>query len=190
MLVSVPLISPVPLTAIPVTATVLSLVQLNAVPIVLLLLTIVVIDEPVQIVCDDGDATKGFTVAVTGVLGELVQTIPGVYSNSIRPMLVVEPNSLQTFCGTTLLSGYCIPSLSICTGVPLIMIVASPGAYELISPLYPKMPITSPALTGIFTGITPVDKLFCVKNTVVNALVDPEKTGGGTLPVNFRTAIL
>ena len=70
--VNVPLILPLPLAAIPVTATVLSLVQLKTVPATLPESTIVVIDSPEQIVCDDGVATAlgvGFTstVAVTGV---------------------------------------------------------------------------------------------------------------------------
>ena len=50
--------------------------------------------------------------------------------------------------------------------------------------------MTSPLLTGIFTAIFPELELFRVKNTVVNALVVAENTGGGTLPVNFTTAIL
>ena len=69
VLVNVPLISPVPLAAIPVTSTVLSLVQLNTVPATLPLFTIVVMDEPEQMDCDDGVATAlgiGLTVTVTG----------------------------------------------------------------------------------------------------------------------------
>ena len=65
VLVSVPLILPAPLAAIPVTVAVLSLVQLNTVPVTLPLFTIVVIAEPLQIVCEDGVATAlgvGFTV--------------------------------------------------------------------------------------------------------------------------------
>ena len=70
--VNVPLILPLPLAAIPVTATVLSLVQLKIVPATLPESTIVVIAEAEQIVCADGVATAlgvGFTstVAVTGV---------------------------------------------------------------------------------------------------------------------------
>ena len=65
VLVSVPLISPLPLAAIPVTATVLSLVQLKVVPLTAPLNTIVVIACPEQIVCDEGVATAsgiGLTV--------------------------------------------------------------------------------------------------------------------------------
>lgn len=51
VLVSVPLILPVPLAGIPVTATVLFLVQLNVVPATGPLNTIGVIAEPEQIVC-------------------------------------------------------------------------------------------------------------------------------------------
>ena len=70
--VNVPLILPVPLAAIPVTATVLSLVQLYVVPLTLPLSTIVVIVAAEQMVCDDGVATAfgvGLTntVAVIGV---------------------------------------------------------------------------------------------------------------------------
>ena len=70
--VSAPLISPVPLAAIPVTATVLFLVQLNVVPPIVPLSTIVVIAVPEQIVCEAGVAVAsgvGFTstVAVIGV---------------------------------------------------------------------------------------------------------------------------
>jgi hypothetical protein len=71
--VNAPLISPVPLAAIPVTA-VLLLVQLNVVPLTAPVNTIVVIVAPEQIVCDAGVATAsgvGFTntVAVIGVPG-------------------------------------------------------------------------------------------------------------------------
>jgi len=45
VLVSTPLMSPLPLAGMPVTVTVLSLVQLNVVPVVLLVRTIVVIAE-------------------------------------------------------------------------------------------------------------------------------------------------
>jgi hypothetical protein len=59
VLVSVPLIFPEPLAAIPVTVDVLSLVQLKVVPATLLLNTIFVMGIPEQIVCDRGvaDAT-------------------------------------------------------------------------------------------------------------------------------------
>ena len=72
VLTSMPLMFPLPLAAIPVTATVLSLVQLKVVPATAPDNTIVVIAAPEQTVCDDGVATAvgvGFTstVAVTGV---------------------------------------------------------------------------------------------------------------------------
>ena len=71
VLVKLPLILPVPLAAIPVTVTTLSLVQLYTVPATLPLSTIVVIAEPEQIVWLDGVATAlgiGLTtiVAVIG----------------------------------------------------------------------------------------------------------------------------
>jgi hypothetical protein len=76
VLVSAPLMSPVPLAAIPVTSALLSLVQAKVVPGVALVFTIVVIVEPEQIVCEDGVALAtgdGFTrtVAVTGTPGQL-----------------------------------------------------------------------------------------------------------------------
>ena len=72
VLVSVPLILPAPLAAIPVTVATLSLVQLNTVPATLPVITIVVIGTAEQTVCDEGAATAfgvGFTstVAVIGV---------------------------------------------------------------------------------------------------------------------------
>ena len=78
VLVSVPLILPVPLAAIPVAATVLSLVQLNTVPATLPLKLIVEIAEPEQMVCDDGVATAlgiGFTTTVA-VIGVPVHVTP------------------------------------------------------------------------------------------------------------------
>ena len=67
VLVSVPLILPEPLAAIPVTATLLSLVQLYTVPgIALPDNTIVVIAVPEHIICEDGVA-----VAVMGA-GQLI----------------------------------------------------------------------------------------------------------------------
>ena len=62
--VSVPLILPEPLFAIPVTATILSLDQLNVVPPTLPDNTIVVIATPEHLICDAGVATAlgvGFT---------------------------------------------------------------------------------------------------------------------------------
>lgn len=72
VLVSVPLILPAPLAAMPVTGTVLSLVQLNVVPATAPVNTIVVIGVPEQTVCEAGVATAfgvglTSTVAVIGV---------------------------------------------------------------------------------------------------------------------------
>lgn len=60
----------------------------------------------------------------------------------------------------------------------------------MIVPRYPRRPITSPAATGILQGILAEPVLLRVKNTVVNAFVVAENTGGGTLPLNFTTAML
>ena len=75
VLVSVPLILPEPLAAMPVTDPVLFLVQLYTVPATLPEITIVVIATPEHTVCEEGAATAfgvGFTntVAVTGVPGQ------------------------------------------------------------------------------------------------------------------------
>ena len=67
VLVNEPLMLPLPLAAIPVTVTVLSLVQSKVVPATAPDSTIVVIVAPEQIVCDGGVATAsgvGFTVIV------------------------------------------------------------------------------------------------------------------------------
>ena len=122
---SIPLILPTPLAAIPVTLTLLSLVQFKTDPGTLLLFTIVVIAEPEQMTWLDGVAVatgNGLTVAVTGTLGELVQTVPSVYSKFTRLMLVPAPNSLHMSCGDTL-SGNCIPNLCSCTGKPAIVVL-------------------------------------------------------------------
>jgi hypothetical protein len=76
VLVSVPLMLPAPLAAMPVAATVLSLVQLYTTPATALpVMAIVVIATPEHTVCDAGVATAvgvGFTntVAVMGVPGQ------------------------------------------------------------------------------------------------------------------------
>ena len=78
--VSVPLILPAPLAAIPVTDPVLFLVQLNTVPVTAPLFRIVVIAEPLQIVCDAGVATAlgiGFTTTVA-VIAVPVQVTPAL----------------------------------------------------------------------------------------------------------------
>ena len=80
VLVNAPLILPLPLAAIPVTETVLSLVQLNVVPLTAPVNTIVVIVLPEQIVCDAGVATAfgvGFTSTVA-VIGVPVQVTPAL----------------------------------------------------------------------------------------------------------------
>jgi hypothetical protein len=75
--VKVPLISPVPLSEIPVTSVVWSLVQANTVPVTLPLRPIVVIATPEQTVCEDGFATAfgvglTSTVAVIATPGQLL----------------------------------------------------------------------------------------------------------------------
>ena len=80
VLFSVPDILPVPLAAIPVTVTVLSLTQLYTVPATLPVSTIVVIAVLLQIFCDDGVATAfgiGFTTTVA-VIGVPVQVTPAL----------------------------------------------------------------------------------------------------------------
>ena len=72
VLVSVPLILPAPLAAIPVTATVLFLVQLYTVPATLPVNAMVVMAAPLQVVCDAGVAVAfgiglTTTVAIIGV---------------------------------------------------------------------------------------------------------------------------
>ena len=111
--VSVPLILPAPLAAIPVTATVLSLTQLNTVLGILPVSAIVVIADPEQITCDEGVAVasgNGLTVAVTGTLGAEMQLWETAYSNSTLEMLVPAPNSLHISCGALVESGNCMPS--------------------------------------------------------------------------------
>ena len=68
VLVSVPLMSPLPEAAIPVTIATLSLVHVKAVPVTLPVKTIGVIALAEQIVCNAGVATAlgiGLTVTVT-----------------------------------------------------------------------------------------------------------------------------
>ena len=80
VLVSVPLIVPVPLAAIPVACATLSRVQLNTVPATLPLGMIGVIAEPEQIVCVAGAAVAfgvGFTNTVA-VIGVPVQVAPAL----------------------------------------------------------------------------------------------------------------
>src|SRR6266404_6781554 len=80
VLVSVPLILPVPLAAIPVTVALLFLVQLKVVPATLLVNTIVVIGLAEQTVCDNGVAVTsgvGFTSTVAVIDGP-VQVTPAL----------------------------------------------------------------------------------------------------------------
>jgi hypothetical protein len=80
-LVSVPLIFPEPLAAIPVTSATLSLVQLYTTPATALpLITIVVIGTAEQTVCEDGTAVAvavGLTVIVN-VIGVPLQVVPAL----------------------------------------------------------------------------------------------------------------
>ena len=76
VLVNEPLISPAPLAAMPVTATVLSLVQLNVVAGTVPVRTIVVIALPEQIVCDDGVAVaSGVGTTLTVCDADAVQPV-------------------------------------------------------------------------------------------------------------------
>ena len=100
VLVSVPLILPVPLAAIPVTATVLSLVQAYVVPAVHCSSTIVWIATPEQLVCEAGVATAfgvGFTVIVK-VFGGPEQIRPVVMLSSHPPLIspISPPTSSNT----------------------------------------------------------------------------------------------
>lgn len=103
-LVNVPDISPVPLAAIPVTFTLLSLVQVYTVPATLPLSTIVVIADPEQIVCVAGVATAfgiGFTTTVALkpgpvqplAIGVMVKvTVTGALLVFVKlPLIVPEP---------------------------------------------------------------------------------------------------
>ena len=76
--VKLPLMLPVPLAAIPVAIAELSLVQLNTVPETLPVKAIVVIADPLHIVCADGVATA-FGVGLTNtvaVIGVPVHVVP------------------------------------------------------------------------------------------------------------------
>jgi hypothetical protein len=81
VLVSVPIMSPAPLAAIPVTVTVLFLVQVKVVPTTLPDSTIGVIATPEQAACDAGVATAfgiGFTSTVAVVVGPVHPLADGV----------------------------------------------------------------------------------------------------------------
>jgi hypothetical protein len=97
VLVSEPLMLPVPLAAIPVTVAVLFLVHANVVPPVVLELTIVVIAAPEQIVCDAGVATAtgvGLTVIVN-VIGVPVHV--GMLLNIGVTVIVAVTGALPVF---------------------------------------------------------------------------------------------
>ena len=82
--VSVPLILPDPLAAIPVTVATLSRVQLYTVPATLPDKTIVVIATPEQTVCEEGVATAfgvGLTTTVAVVVGPAQVLAVGVIVN-------------------------------------------------------------------------------------------------------------
>ena len=76
-------------------------------------------------------------------------------------------------CGRLVAKGSCIPIRVSVTDVPLMVVVAGDGAYELMSPgpLVANTPITSPERTGMLTGMTPVEGSFWVTKSVVKALV-------------------
>jgi hypothetical protein len=91
VLVNVPAILPVPLAAIPVTATTLSLVQLYTVPATLPVNTIVVIAELLQIVCAAGVATAfgiGFTTTVA-CIGVPKQVSPALVNSGVTVNVTV-----------------------------------------------------------------------------------------------------
>ena len=115
VLVSVPVITPLPLAAMPVTVAVLSLVQLNIVPVTLPVKTIGRIGLAEQMVCDAGVAVAsgvGFTrtVAVTGNPGHPLAV--GVIVNVTRtgakvvfvsvPLILPVPLAAMPVTATTL----------------------------------------------------------------------------------------
>jgi hypothetical protein len=96
VLVNVPLISPLPLAAIPVTATVLSLVQLKVVPLTAPVNTIGVIADPEHIDCDDGVATAsgvGFTVMVNEQVAVLPVASVAVAVTVVVPTVKTLPDA-------------------------------------------------------------------------------------------------
>lgn len=122
ILVSVPLMLPLPLAAIPVTFAVLSLVHAKVVPGMSAPGTIVVIG-PEHTVCVKGATLatgNGSIVPFTGTLGEELQFCAVEYSNSILEILVAAPNSLQMSCGSFVVIGNCIPRRCNCIGNPAI----------------------------------------------------------------------
>ena len=126
LFVSVPEILPVPLAAIPVTFTVLSLTQLNTVPATLPDNTIVVIGLPEQVVCAAGVATAfgtGFTTTVAVVvgpaqplaLGVMVKvTVIGANVVLVRLPLIGDPDPLAgipvTVATLSLVQVYVVPA--------------------------------------------------------------------------------
>ena len=102
--VKVPLILPVPLAAMPVTVTLLSLVQLYTVPATLPVKTMVVIAVPEQVVCAAGVATAlGIGLMIT--LKEQVAVFPAgsvaVNVISVVPTGKTEPDAGPAVCVTT-----------------------------------------------------------------------------------------
>lgn len=94
VLVNVPLISPVPLAAMPVAVAVLSLTQLNTVPTTVPVFTIVVIVPAEQIVCDVGVAVA-FGVGLTVMLKLL-----GVPTQLTPPLVKVGVTVIVPVIGT------------------------------------------------------------------------------------------
>ena len=94
VLVSVPLILPVPLAAMPVAVAVLSLTQLNTVPGTVPVITIVVMAVAEQIVCDVGVAVA-FGVGLTVMLKLL-----GVPTQLTPPLVKVGVTVIVPVIGT------------------------------------------------------------------------------------------
>jgi len=136
VLVSTPLMSPLPLAGIPVTIAVLSLVQFNVVPVVLPVRTIVVIAEAEQIVCEAGVATAfgvGFTstVAVIDAPGQplAVGVIVKVTVTGALVVLVSTPLDVATSIDWNASDRYRIISCpversSCCAAVRTIVVIA------------------------------------------------------------------
>ena len=82
VLVKIPLISPLPLAAIPVTETVLSLVQLKVVPVTFPESTIVVIALAEQIVCTEFVATP-FGIRLTINSDDVVSVLHPLFTTQL-----------------------------------------------------------------------------------------------------------
>jgi hypothetical protein len=142
VLVSVPLILPLPLAAIPVTGTVLSLVQLKVVPATLPLSTIVVIGMAEHTVCAAGVATAfgvGLTntVAVIGAPGQplavgVIVNVTVTGANVVlvnAPLILPEPLAAIPVTETvlSLVQLYVVP-----TTLPLSTIVVIVAAEQMV----------------------------------------------------------